>query len=334
MTPTIDVVIPVRDMWSLTANCLEHLRGQSIPHTVVVCDNGSTDGTPDRLTESFPDVRLVELGRNRGFAFACNRGVESGSADIVVLLNNDVLCQVDFLERLIAPFARPEVGAVAALLTQRDTDMIESVGIAVDVTLAGFPRLRGRPVARAADARPVLLGPYGAAGAYRRSAWDSVGGLDEGLFFYGEDTELAMRLRSAGWLSERAPDAVAVHLGSASASSGSAWQRYHTGFARGYTVRRYGVHLSRAAPRAFVTEVIVALGDAVLSRDAAALRGRLAGWRAAGHGVRVGRPPADAIDSTITLSRSLRLRVASDERVAMSLRDRDYRSNHPPYQTD
>jgi glycosyltransferase involved in cell wall biosynthesis len=45
MTPTIDVVVPVGDRWNLTANCLEHLRRQTVSHTVLVCDNGSTDGT-------------------------------------------------------------------------------------------------------------------------------------------------------------------------------------------------------------------------------------------------------------------------------------------------
>ena len=58
----------------------------------------------------------------------------------------------------------------------------------------------------------MLAGPTGAAGAYRREAWDDVGGLDEGVRFYGEDVDLALRLRAAGWSSAAVSAATAVHL--------------------------------------------------------------------------------------------------------------------------
>ena len=50
--------------WELTQSCLEHLRRQTVPHTAIVCDNGSTDGSPERLRGSFPEVRVVELVRD------------------------------------------------------------------------------------------------------------------------------------------------------------------------------------------------------------------------------------------------------------------------------
>ena len=96
-----------------------------------------------------------------------------------------------------------------------------------------------------------------------------------------EDFDLALRLRSAGWRTVVAADAVGVHLGSATHGHRSAWQRRHGGFGRGYVLRRYGVLRGRTAPRTLVTEAVVVLGDLAISRDLAALRGRLAGWRAA-----------------------------------------------------
>src|SRR5205823_6589897 len=101
--------------WDLTESCLEHLREQSVSHHVVVVDNGSVDGTPERLREAYPEVHLIELGANLGFPVACNRGVGAGSGEIVVLLNNDVDCRADFLERLTAPFGDKRLGSVAAL---------------------------------------------------------------------------------------------------------------------------------------------------------------------------------------------------------------------------
>jgi N-acetylglucosaminyl-diphospho-decaprenol L-rhamnosyltransferase len=311
VTPSIDVVVPTHNGWDLTESCLEHLRAQTLPHNVIVCDNGSTDGTPARLRESYPDARVVELGANVGFAAACNRGVAAGSGEIVVLLNNDVDCRATFLERLIAPFGRgDDLGSVAALLLKPGEERIESFGLAADRTFAGYPRLRGSSVREAEHPDSVLVGPSGGAAAYRREAWEEVGGLDEGAFSYGEDVDLALRLRAAGWSTVGAVDAVAVHKGSASAIARSSWQRYQGGFSRGYFLRRYGVLRGRAALRALATETVAVAGDAVVfSHDLAALRGRIAGWRAGRDLPRRSSPPRDAIDREITFVKSLRLRL-------------------------
>jgi GT2 family glycosyltransferase len=263
------------------------------------------------VAASFPDVRLVELGANTGFSAACNRGVRAGRGDFVVLLNNDVDCRADFLERLIVPFGDDEsVGSVAALLLTPGEEAIESFGLAADPTVAGYPRLRGLPGPNARRAGTVLVGPSGAAAAFRRHAWDAVGGLDEAVFAYGEDVDLALRLRTAGWATAAVSDAVAIHKGSASAVARSSWQRYQGGFSRGYFLRRYGVLRRRTALRALATEGIVVVGDAlVFSHDVAALRGRIAGWRAARGLPRHGPPPEDAIDNDITFAQSLRLRL-------------------------
>jgi N-acetylglucosaminyl-diphospho-decaprenol L-rhamnosyltransferase len=311
LTASIDVVVPVHNGWHLTEHCLELLRQQTVSHTVIVCDNGSFDGTAEHLRASFPEVRVVELGANLGFSRACNQGVSAGKAEIVVLLNNDVECRPDFLERLVAPFRDHErLGSVASLLLTPGEERIESFGLAVDPTLAGYPRLRGLPAREAQTTNPILIGPSGAAGAYLRQAWEDVGGLDEGVFAYAEDVDLALRIRAAGWSRAAASEAVAIHIGSASAVARSAWQRYQGGFSRGYFLRRYGVLRGRVAVRALATEALVILGDSIVfSHDLAALRGRVAGWRAARGRPRVVRPPEDAIDRRITFSKSLGLRL-------------------------
>jgi len=305
----VDVVIPVFNRWDLTKQVLGDLQRQTIPHTAFLCDNGSTDDTSTRVRTEFPEVRLLELGTNLGFPAACNRGARAGDGDVIVLLNNDVECPPEFLERLVAPLRESEsAGSVSALLLEPGEHRIESFGLAVDSTVAGYPRLRGEDRTAAQPHTPVLIGPSGAAGAYRRAAWEDVGGLDDGVFAYAEDVDLALRLRAAGWEALVAADAIAVHLGSASAVARSAWQRYEGGFARGYFLRRYGVLRGRAALRALATELLVVAGDAaVYSHDLAALRGRFAGWRAAR-----GRPRvtlADGVvDRDITFLKSVQLR--------------------------
>ncbi len=312
MAASIDVVVPVHGHYSLTRSCLEHLARQTAPHRVIVVDDGSPDDTVTRLRVEWPQVSTIELGENRGYTHAVNRGVEAGEGEYVVLLNNDVELRADCLERLVAPLLEdPHAGSSAALLLASSAvgeERIDSVGVTADATLAGFARLQGSPAADASSAMPVLAGPEGTAGAYRRSAWVQVGGLDEGIRAYMEILDLALRLRTAGWSSVGAPDAVGVHLGSRTYGRRSATQRRLSGFSRGYLLRRYGVLRGRFAARTIVTEAIVVAGDAILCRDLLALRGRIEGWRAARGLERRPRPPRDAIDASISLRGSLALR--------------------------
>jgi N-acetylglucosaminyl-diphospho-decaprenol L-rhamnosyltransferase len=310
MTPaSIDVVIVAYNRYELTDSCLRHLAEQTVPHELIMVDNGSTDDTRARLQAEWPAARLECFEENRGFAEACNRGVSAGSGAFVVLLNNDVDCHPDFLARLVAPLEQDSsVGAVAALMLQPGERLIDSAGLTADVTLGGFPRLQGLGLERAQAEHPVLAGPAGTAAAYRRCAWEQVGGLDETIFAYMEDFDLALRLRSAGWEAAVAADAVGVHLGSATHGHRSAWQRRHAGFGRGYLLRRYGLLQGRTAPRTLATEAAVVLGDLVISRDLAALRGRLSGWRAGRDLPRLPSPPRKAVDHSIGFRDALALR--------------------------
>ncbi len=309
MSCSVDVVIVAYNRYELTESCLHHLRAQTIGHRTIVVNNGSTDDTRARLRAEWPEAHLECFEENRGFAEACNRGVAAGSGEVVALLNNDVDARPDFLERLVAPFERdPRIGAVAALMLQPGERLIDSAGLTADVTLGGFPRLQGLDVAEADRDRPVLAGPAGTAAAYRRSAWELLGGLDEAIFAYMEDFDLALRLRSAGWKAVLAGDAVGVHLGSATHGHRSAWQRRNGGFGRGYMLRRYGLLRGRTGLRTLATEAIVALGDLAISRDLAALQGRIRGWSAGQCRPRHPPPPAAAIDRQIGFRDSLALR--------------------------
>jgi GT2 family glycosyltransferase len=126
-----------------------------------------------------------------------------------------------------------------------------------------------------------------------------------------EDFELAVRLRVAGWTAAIAPDAIAIHVGSATFGRLSERQRWLGGFGRGYVVRRYQLLRQRYAIQIIATELAIALVDSVLHHDLAALKGRVTGWRTArGLEPRV-NPPASAIEHSIGFVNSLRRRRAS-----------------------
>lgn len=309
MNASIDVVVPAYNRFDLTSSCLRHLAAQTAEHHVIVVDNGSTDETRTALRRDWPNVAVVELDHNHPFTQAVNLGVAAGRGEHIVLMNNDVDLRPDCLEHLLVPLKQdPQVGSAATVLLTVDGQSIDSAGVTTDATLAGFARQQGLALGHARDPHPVLTGPEGTAAAYRRVAWEQVGGLDESIQAYMEILDLAWRLRAAGWETALAADAVGVHLGSATFGRGSVRQRRLAAFSRGYLLRRYGVLRGRYALRALLTETLVVSGDAVLVRDLTALRGRVAGWRAARGMTRRPRPPAEAIDATISLRDSLALR--------------------------
>lgn len=307
---SVDVVVPVHGKWPLTASCLQHLRAQTMPHRVILVDDKSPDDTLMRVRQDFPEVHVIALETNRGFAGACNEGIAAGDGAIVILLNNDVEASPTLVEELVRPLlGNPSVGSTAAVLLRPD-DRVDSIGICADPTLAGFSRGHGTRISAAASpwvTIPELLGPCGAAAAYRRTALESVGGFDESFRMYGEDLELALRLRSAGWECVVAPGARGVHLGGATMQNGSPRQRYTAGYGRGYILRRYGVLTSKAGLRALVTEVAVCGAGVILFHDASEAKGRLDGWKAA-RGAPKRRRPEVGLDRRIGFVQSLLLR--------------------------
>jgi N-acetylglucosaminyl-diphospho-decaprenol L-rhamnosyltransferase len=315
-TLAVDVAVVAYRHWELTRSCLEHLQRQTREHRVYVCDNGCDEGTSERVRAEFPAVRVVRLERNMPFGVACNHAVAAGDGDVVLIMNNDVDARPDFVARLAAPLeADPMVGSVAALLVRPGEASIDSVGIVADATLAPFARLQGHDPATAGNGDQLALtAADGAAGAFRRAAWEQAGGIDERLPHH-QDFELGVRIRSAGWGVALARDAVAVHFRSATRSNVSARGRREAGFGRAYILRRYGVLRSRRAARALLTEAIVVGADLAISRDFAALQGRVAGWRAAGGLPRL-HPPCDGVDERISLAGSLRMRRSVYERKA------------------
>lgn len=307
MSLTVDVVVPVFGHWQLTAQCLESLAAQSAVHHVILVDDASPDDTLIRVAAEYPSVEVIAMPTNSGFAAACNRGLAAATADIVVLFNNDVVADPLLLEKLMVPFDDPSVGSSAPLLFRPD-GLIDAFGLSADVTVAGFLRLHGRAETESLRPTERLLGPYGAVAAYRRAALDEVGVLDEGIFMYGEELDLALRLSAAGWKPAATAEARGIHLGGATAGARSAKQRERAGFGRGYLLRAYRIGSSRFGFRAAVTELIVCTIDAMRSRDLASTRGRLLGWRAGARAEARNGHIVD-IDRSIGFVRSMRLRA-------------------------
>ena len=299
------VYIPHFNGFERLERALGSLRAQTRPVDVVVVDNGSSDGSPELLRERFGEVALIELGRNLGFGPALDRAIAERPGDPAILLNNDVECEPGFVEAMLDAAEGAEM--VAGVLVQEAAPAwIDSAGVVADRTLMGFDYLHDEPLEAALRA-PAPLGPTGGAALYRLDAFRAVGGFDERIFLYYEDLDLALRLRAAGARCNLAGEARALHAYSASSGAGSGFKYSHSGWSRGYMLRRYGVmSRPRGAIRTLVAEGALCAGQIVKDRTTAGLRGRLRGWR---DGAGLERPRVDeSALRDITLREALRLR--------------------------
>ena len=296
-----DVIVVTWRSGERVLDCLARLRSQEAAHTVWVVDNASGDATVAAVRRDHPEVRVVELERNVGFGAAVNRGAAQGEGEAIVLVNDDVELEDGALAALLEPLTDPGIGMVAGLTTIPGTELVDAFGIELDVTLAAYNRLRRQ----GADAPPgLLLGPSGGLAAYRRTAFEQAGGFDERFFAYGEDVDLALRLRALGWRAAAAHAARGVHIGGASVGIDSPRQRWLAGFARAFLLRRYGVLRTRHAARALAIELLVIAAGLVRGRTLAHVRGRLSGWRAA-RGDRL-PVPAGSADTDIGVREAIR----------------------------
>jgi len=285
------VVIPTFNGARLLAECLERLEAQTVEHDVVVVDNASTDGTVTLLAERFPRVRVVRLDSNLGFGRAVNRGAELVDTDAVVLINTDVLCEPEFLERLLAPLADDTVAMTAGVLLQHDRpQLVDSAGIELDTTLRSWDSLWNRPVTALAGA-PEPIGPCGGAAAFRTETFRRAGGFDEAFFAYWEDVDLALRLQLDGSRCVRADGARALHKHGQTLGAASPTQRRLEAFGRAFVLARYRVARHSLATRAkiAVLDWPVLLVHLVVRREAGPLRERWRGTRAG-----LSRPPLRA----------------------------------------
>ena len=210
--------------------CLDSLRLQTHPNfEIIVADNGSTDGSLEMLREEYPEVQVLELGANYGFVIASNRGAAATNADILVMLNNDTEAEPGWLEALCQALeANPKAGSAASkmlLFDRRDT--IHSAGDMLGIDF--IPQNRGvwEVDQGQYDDQTEIFGACGGAAAYRREAWEQVGGFDERLFMYLEDVDLAWRLQQAGWESVFVPEARVYHH--LSATGGGEIASYYVG---------------------------------------------------------------------------------------------------------
>jgi GT2 family glycosyltransferase len=215
--PLVTVIIVNHNRAALLEACLCSLKKpQGAPFEVVVVDNGSSDGSAalvERFAASAPfPVRLLRNEANLGFCAANNQGIRASRAPFVALLNNDAEAEAEWLGRLHAAFADPRVGMAASkILVHDDPRVIDKAGHLIWLDGQNRGRGTGELDRGQYDRTEEVLWPDGCACMYRREMLDEIGLFDEDLFAYGDDAELGLRARIAGWRCLYVPGAVVRH---------------------------------------------------------------------------------------------------------------------------
>jgi GT2 family glycosyltransferase len=217
--PFFSVIVVNWNGRGLLGECLDSVLGeQDGSIEIIVVDNGSTDGSAEFIRERYGNrVRLIERTENEGWAGGNNRGIETARGGHLLLLNNDACLERGFFLHLRDGIARhPDAGMYSTrILNYQDRSQIDNTGHVIfrDGTARG--RMRLRKDGPEFDRETEVLCPSGAAGVYSRKVIDRVGPVDERYFAYGEDTELGLRARKAGFSCYYVPGAVVYHKYSA-----------------------------------------------------------------------------------------------------------------------
>jgi GT2 family glycosyltransferase len=217
LLPNIAVITPNWNGLDYLEECLDSLERQTQAHTVIMVDNGSTDGSLELARAKFPSVQIHAFPNNAGFAGGVNRGIKPAleqGFDYMALLNNDAVAQPDWLERLVATAeAHSETGIVTSKIKHFDDPRLDSTGDFYSTWGFPFPRGRDEDDQGQYDGaeQRVVFGASGGASLYRADMLRQIGLFDERFFAYYEDVDISFRAQLAGWKVRYEPAAVVLH---------------------------------------------------------------------------------------------------------------------------
>ncbi|MHB8793711.1 MAG: glycosyltransferase family 2 protein [Thermoleophilia bacterium] len=214
------IIVNYRSPWEMLECCLHSVLRQDDSGAscrVTLVDNASGDGVIDQVRQEFPEVNIIEMPGNPGFAAAVNRGLEEVDEPLVLMLNTDAVLEEGALGRMVAALenaAEDVAGIAPKMMSSSHEGIIDAIGIVLPPTGAAFNRGIGQCDLGQYDSVEEVAGVCFGAGLLRRGLFrpDRVGPLFEGYFLYFEDSDWCMRALTQGYRFLTAPEAVVLHM--------------------------------------------------------------------------------------------------------------------------
>ena len=213
---TVSAIIPTWNRAYLLQSILSNFAAQTLPpDQIVVIDNGSTDAT--QLVAREFGVDLLVFPENRGFALAVNEGIAKATGEWLLILNNDVLLEPEWLERLLAAATQEDAWFAAGKLLQKgELGMLDGSWELVSRAAYAWRCGYGRPDGTIwSTKRQISLAPMTAA-LFHKRVFEKIGLLDVRFESYYEDVDFGVRCCLAGLKGIYEPAAVAMHMGKSS----------------------------------------------------------------------------------------------------------------------
>ena len=221
MQKKVAIVLVNWNSFELTKDSLESLRLTKFnDYDCIVVDNGSVDGSGDLIEKQFPNCIVLKSSTNKGFTGGNNLGIVyalQNDYEYIMMLNNDVFVEPDFLEPLIARLDQDSlIGAVQPLIYfHHDRNLIWNAGS----TYNAFLGICSTPDYNKKDPQRLFRNKEkeidwitGCAFMMRASTLKEIGLLKEGFFIYYEDVDLSFRIKAAGYELAYVPSSVIYHI--------------------------------------------------------------------------------------------------------------------------
>ena len=229
MSQTVAVIIVNYNGGVLLQRCLTALSQQTRkPEQIILVDNNSDHFAAEEISAHFPQIEILSLTDNTGFAAANNLAVERlTDMEWVVLLNPDAYAEPDWLENfLIGAEQHPECAFFGCRMLAMEENRLDGTGDVYHVSGASWRRDFGKSAERRQQSDEILS-PSGAAALFRRDVYLEAGGFIEDFFCYMEDVDLGLRLQLLGYRCFYIAEAIVTHQGSGLVGRHSEFQVYH-----------------------------------------------------------------------------------------------------------
>jgi len=207
-TPLISIIIINYNGKQFLQNCIDSIYAGSYKNfEIILVDNNSSDDSLTLIHVNYPEVHVISLEKNYGFAYPCNVGAKNANGEFLMFLNNDTFVSKNWLEPLIETMNLDSDIAICQSLLLKEDNSVDSAGDFIDEFGRAFS---SKKIPTSAS---LILSGKGAAILVRKKIFWNIGGFNELFFVSFEDVDLGWRSWIYGYKVMVVPESIVYHLG-------------------------------------------------------------------------------------------------------------------------